>query len=81
VNFRSAIDEDFDSIACLAKDNELLLEGLGSVEFKKMMSWLYVMPPIGKRLQIVCEDQGELVAHYGGVPIQLKIDDSIFLGV
>jgi hypothetical protein len=81
VNFRQAIDEDFEAIACLAEENELLLEGLGVTEFQKMMSWLYVMPPLGKRLQIVCEDQGELVAHYGGVPIQLKMDDSMLLGV
>jgi hypothetical protein len=81
VNFRPAVDEDFEAIACLAEENELLLEGLGAIEFQKMMCWLYVMPPLGKRLQIVCEDQGELVAHYGGVPIQLKMDDSIVLGV
>lgn len=80
VNFRPATDEDFEAIARLAKENELLLEGLEANEFQKMMSWLYVMPPLGKRLQIVCEDQGELVAHYGGVPVQLKIDDSILLG-
>lgn len=81
MNFRPAIDGDFEVIACLAKENELLLEGLGEIEFQKMMRWLYVMPPLGKRLQIVCEDQGGLVAHYGGVPIQLKMDDSILLGV
>ncbi len=71
--FRDAVDSDLENIAVLARNNELLVPPLDEAAFARMLHWLHTGAPKGPRLQIVFEDEGEILAHFGAVPFEMKV--------
>lgn len=74
MTIRDAIDADLSNIAELADNNDLLIPPLDQAAFARMLSWLHASPPKGQRLEFVCEEDGILIAHYGAVPFQYKVN-------
>lgn len=72
---RDALETDLNNIAELADNNDLLIPPLDQAAFTRMLSWLHAHPPRGRRLEFVCEEEGKLIAHYGAVPFQYKVND------
>lgn len=75
MTIRDALETDLNNIAELADNNDLLIPPLDQAAFARMLSWLHSSPPQGRRLEFVCEEEGKLIAHYGAVPFQYKVND------
>lgn len=76
---RDALETDLNNIAELADNNGLLIPPLDQAAFARMLSWLHAYPPRGRRLEFVCEEEGKLIAHYGAVPFQYKVNDQYIM--
>ena len=71
--FRDALDTDLNDIAVLANDNALLIPPLDQPAFARMLRWLHFDLAKAPRLQIVYEEDGKILAHYGAVPFSVKV--------
>lgn len=76
---RDVLETDLNNIAELADNNDLLIPPLDQAAFARMLSWLHARPPLGRRLEFVCEEEGKLIAHYGAVPFQYKVNDQYIM--
>ncbi len=79
MTIRDARDADLSNIAELADNSDLLIPPLDQAAFVRMLSWLHASPPKGQRLEFVCEEDGKLIAHYGAVPFQYKVNDEYLI--
>jgi hypothetical protein len=69
---RDVYDSDYEAIADLADKNELLLEGLTTTIFSRMLKWLHGNSGTCRRVQILAQSHDGVLAHYGGVPFKMK---------
>lgn len=72
-SFRPASAHDTSAVASLAANNGLLTGGLDERGFSLLLEWLHDKQGPGRRLQVVGESEGQIVAHYGAMPIKAEI--------
>lgn len=63
---------DIENISNLAKENDLLLEGLSPEIFGRSLNWLHSNLTTEKRIQIIAECPEGVIGHYGGIPFKMK---------
>lgn len=63
---------DIENISNLAKENNLLLEGLSPEIFGRSLNWLHSYLTKEKKIQILAECPEGVIGHYGGIPFKMK---------
>jgi hypothetical protein len=75
LKFRNAEDGDYECLARLGEKSGLLIEGLTAKKFEKVLHWLFRNNLHGTPIQLLAEDSGDVIGHYGAIPFWYKWRD------